>query len=136
MNNKNSIDNKDKMKTANRLRQALVSMLEGDGKLTALELCVRADISRNALYRYHPDVLQELHLLQKLRCREPSISKAKFEKLSTENEILRSQISKLAALVDHYFGAWQESSNLLKRRDKELSDLRRDIKSKVVLLKN
>jgi hypothetical protein len=134
--NEKIIDQKMKTNTSNRLRQALFSMAEGDGKLTALALCEKAEISRNALYRYHPDVVEELHRLQQLRYRDPSLAKIKIEKLRAENEALKFQISKLAALVDHYFGAWQESSNLLKRREKELSDLRRDIKSKVVLLKN
>jgi len=42
---------------------------------------------------------------------------------------LREDISKLAALVDHYYTAFQESHILLERRDRELAELRRGLSS-------
>jgi hypothetical protein len=46
------------------------------------------------------------------------------------------QVSRLAALADHYFAAWTESSALLERRDRELSDLRKRSKSKPIRLRD
>jgi len=37
--------------------------------------------------------------------------------LRNDNENLRHQAAKLAALVDHYFAAWQEASTQLARRE-------------------
>lgn len=45
--------------------------------------------------------------------------------LQRENRVLRERLAKLAALVDHYYCAYQESHHLLQRRDRELADLRR-----------
>ena len=89
-----------------RLREALAELVRQQASdntspaPTATALCELAGVSRNALYRYHPDVLQELH--------------------------------KLAALVDHYFAAWQETRVLLERRERELAELRRNIKPNLV----
>jgi hypothetical protein len=40
-----------------------------------------------------------------------------------------------AALVDHYFAAWQEASAQLARRERELADLRRNTPAKVVAVR-
>ena len=41
-------------------------------------------------------------------------------------------MAKLATLVDHYFAAWQETSRSpLRRRERELADLRRTVKPKL-----
>ena len=56
-----------KTASAQRLREALTTMVRQRGDsasppaLTATALCDLAGISRNALYRYHPDVVQALH---------------------------------------------------------------------------
>ena len=68
--------------------------------------------------------------------REPSLTKRRLEQLSNDNDALKLQLSQLAALVDHYFAAWQEVSNLLKRRESELSDLRKKNKSKVIVIQS
>ena len=53
-----------KTASAQRLREALTTMVRQRGDsasppaLTATALCDLAGISRNALYRYHPDVVQ------------------------------------------------------------------------------
>lgn len=131
-----SSDDQGKMSSSQRLRQALVAMANDGAILTASALCEKAEISRNALYRYHPDVVQELHQLQHLCRREPNLAKRRLEQLRNDNDALKLQVSQLAALVDHYFSAWQEVSNLLKRRENELSDLRKMNKSKVVAIQN
>jgi len=45
-------------------------------------------------------------------------------------------VTALAALVDHYFAAWQETRTLLERRERELPELRRNIKPKLVSSRN
>jgi predicted site-specific integrase-resolvase len=102
---------------------------------TATRLCENAGISRNALYRYHSDVLLELHKLQHQRYRQPTPAKRRLDQLQSDNDALNLQMAQLAALVDHYFAAWQEASTLLKRREKELSELRRAHSSKVVSMR-
>ena len=44
------------------------------------------------------------------------------------------QPTRLAALVDHYFAAWQETRLQLERRDRELAEVRRARKPQVVSL--
>ena len=56
--------------------------------------------------------------------------------LREDNDALKQQVAKLAALVDHYFAAWQETHTLLARRERELSELRRAAKSKVVSIRS
>ncbi len=53
-----------------------------------------------------------------------------------ENRELRDQVTALATLVDHYFAAWQETRTLLERRERELTELRRNIKPKLVSSRN
>jgi hypothetical protein len=57
------------------------------------------------------------------------------EGLRLENQTLVVQVSRLAALADHYFAAWTESSTLLDRRDRELADLRRRSNSEPISIK-
>jgi hypothetical protein len=54
--------------------------------------------------------------------------------LRRENEQLRVQRAKLVALVDHYYGAYRETQNLLERRERELADIRRRLDNKPILL--
>ena len=56
--------------------------------------------------------------------------------LREDNDALKQQVAKLAALVDHYFAAWQETRTLLERRERELSELRRAAKPKVVSIRS
>ena len=129
-----SSDDQAKMCSSQRLRQALVAIANDGAMPTASALCEKAEISRNALYRYHQDVVHELHQLQQLRRREPSLAKRRLEQLRNDNDALKLQVSQLAALVDHYFAAWQDASILLKRRENELSDLRKKNNSKLVVM--
>lgn len=117
-----------------RLREALAEVASDStiAMPTAAALCERAGVSRNALYRYHQDILQELHALQQRACPDPGPKNRELLRLRQEASDLREQLTKLAALVDHYFAAWQETCSLLHRRDRELADLRRDAKPNVV----
>lgn len=100
---------------------------------TVTELCRRAGVSRNALYRYHPDVLQDL---RKLQCR--ALRAARSREASTDermqNALLSRHISSLVALVDHYYLAYREASALLARRERELAEVRRSLKMKPALV--
>ncbi|MGJ7538596.1 MULTISPECIES: hypothetical protein [unclassified Variovorax] len=122
---------------AQRLRDALAQLaaLSTPEAPTASALCELAGVSRNALYRYHPDILHALHKLQRQRYRDPGPASRAVQQLRDENEDLHQQVTKLAALVDHYFAAWQETSSLLRRQERELADLRRNAKPKLVSIR-
>jgi uncharacterized protein YlxW (UPF0749 family) len=121
-----------------RLRAALAELVRqqtldtAPRPLTVTILCELAGVSRNALYCYHRDVLEELHTLQRQRRGDPGSARQEQQQLREENKALRHQVAGLAALVDHYFAAWQEVRTLLERRDRELADLRRNSKPKLV----
>jgi hypothetical protein len=125
-----------------RLRDALAELVRqqtldsAPQPPTATALCELAGVSRNALYRYHPDVLEELHKLQLQQRRDPGPAKQENQQLREENKELRHQVTALAALVDHYFAAWQETRTLLERRERELAELRRNIKPKLISSRN
>lgn len=123
---------------AQRLRDALAQLTAADGGAapTAKALCELAGVSRNALYRYHPDILIELHRLQHRRRRTSGPSALALEQLRADNRSLHHQVAMIAALVDHYFCAWQESQTLLERRERELAELRRHVKPKLVSIQH
>jgi AcrR family transcriptional regulator len=137
MNEKSATDSTSRSSTQ-RLREALAVLLEhqvGDDPpqaLTAKALCQLAGISRNALYRYHPDMLQALREAQQRHHHRPDAEKRAADQLRRENVALREQQAKLASLVDHYFAAWQESRLLLQRRERELAELRRNVRAQVI----
>lgn len=117
-----------------RLREALAELAADSAPAmpTAAALCERAGVSRNALYRYHRDILQELHALQQHARPDAGSTNREVLRLRQEAGDLRDQLKKLAALVDHYFAAWRETRSLLHRRDRELADLRHGAKPNVV----
>jgi AcrR family transcriptional regulator len=123
---------------ARRLCDALVRLTADNTSEapTASALCALAGVSRNALYRYHPDILQELHELQRQRHCDPGSARRALQQLRDENEDLCQQVTHLASLVDHYFAAWQEASSMLQRRERELADLRKSAKTKLVSIRN
>ena len=123
---------------AQRLRDALVRLTADNTPEapTASALCALAGVSRNALYRYHPDILKELHKLQRQRHCDPVSACRALQQLRDENKDLCQQVTHLASLVDHYFAAWQEASSMLQRRESELADLRKSAKTKLVSIRN
>ena len=122
-----------------RLKQALETLSQRSqtpaAPATVAELCRLAKVSRNSLYRYHTEILQAL---RKHHPRGPKSAQAKAQKSAQlrrdENVSLRDDISKLAALVDHYYAAFRESHILLERRDRELAELRRRFTTRPVSL--
>lgn len=117
-------------RAAERLRQALGDLARtSDGKISVAELCRRADVSRNSLYRYHGEILERLRRLPKPTSRAERAKQDVVNKLRIESAALRKQLAQVAALVDHFYAAYQESQLLLKRRDRELADVRRGLKA-------
>lgn len=77
-----------------------------------------------------------MHALQRQRHRDPGSARRALQRLRDENEDLGQQVTNLASLVDHYFAAWQEASSMLQRRERELADLRKSTKPKLVSIRN
>lgn len=128
----------DKSGSSQRLREALATMVRQQGSgispptLTATALCELAGISRNALYRYHPDVVQALHEAQQKHRPRSDDDRRAARQLRQDNGVLRERLAKLASLADHYFTAWQETRHLLERRERELAEVRRNSRARVV----
>ena len=101
---------------------------------TISQLCRLAGVSRNAVYRYHPKILAELRQ-QQGRDFHPS-GKWAASSGGPDYAALQDQISKLTALVDHYYAAYRETRALLDRRDRQLAELRRKLNGAPVLVRN
>jgi AcrR family transcriptional regulator len=103
--------------------------------VTVTELCRLAGVSRNSLYRYHSSILKVLHEHQR---RGSKFTQANVRKSvarrRVENIGLRADIAKLAALVDHYYAAYRETTVLLERRERELAELRGKLQLRPALL--
>jgi AcrR family transcriptional regulator len=121
---------------AERINEALAALRrsglggEPPDRATVAELCRRACVSRNTLYRYYPDVLEALRRLHRQQQRTtPVEASAASRDLRPELKSLQAQLNKLAALVDHYYAAYRETQTLLESRDREIAELRRRLKS-------
>jgi AcrR family transcriptional regulator len=121
---------------AERLHEALAALsnsrspAEPHDQTTVAELCRRAGVSRNTLYRYYPDVLEALRRLRRQQQHNtPAEASAARRDLRPELKSLQAQLSKLAALIDHYYAAYRDTQTLLERRDREIAELRRGLKS-------
>lgn len=55
--------------------------------------------------------------------------------LKRDNARLRERLARLAALTDHYYGAYREARELLARREGELAELRRRLDLKPITLR-
>lgn len=114
-------------RAAQRLMRALEVLKQKRGTddsapgLTVSELCRLAGVSRNAVYRYHPTILAALR---------GELGRDEANPATPDYALLQDQLSKLAALVDHYYAAYQETRGLLERRERELADLRRRLNAK------
>jgi hypothetical protein len=122
-----------------RLTQALAALIQADsraGSITVTALCQRAGVSRNSLYRYHPTILKELRKSRRQRSRAASSLHQRTFNQQQKISSLQAINVQLAALVDHYYLAYQEASTLLVRRESELARLRRGLNSTPTLLKS
>jgi hypothetical protein len=120
------------------LTKALETLTRQDrarATVTVTELCRLANVSRNSLYRYHSPIIKVLHEHQR-RGSKFTQSKARksVARHRAENIGLRADIAKLAALVDHYYAAYRETTVLLERRDRELAELRGKLQLRPALL--
>jgi AcrR family transcriptional regulator len=100
---------------------------------TISELCRLAGVSRNAVYRYHPRVLAELRRQQGRSSH--SLGQWAMSSRAPDQAHLQDQLTKLAALVDHYYAAYRETRALLDRRDRQLSELRRKLNNAPVAIR-
>ena len=127
---------------AERLYEALAVLARAlsDGqapdRVTVAALCRRADVSRNTLYRYHPEALEALRALRR---QQPSVAPEELDatlgQLRSELTSLHTQVRQLTALVDHFYAAYREAQLLLERRERELAQLRRSAHSAPVALR-
>lgn len=112
-----------------RLTEALSTFSTGCARprATVADLCRRAGVSRNTLYRYYPEVVQAVTLLRRRggsgRKRRQSET---LRALRSELMALRAQVAQLATLADHYHTVAEELRTLLARRDRELAASRDD----------
>jgi uncharacterized coiled-coil DUF342 family protein len=102
-------------------------------RLTVSALCRLAEVSRNTLYRYHAPILATLRHHQPRQSLRTKARRA-AEHRRRENHKLREHVSQLAALVDHYFAAYRETATLLERRERELTQLRKQLQARLTVL--
>ena len=100
---------------------------------TISELCRLAGVSRNAVYRYHPKILAELRRQQGRSADLPG--QWAMPSGGVDHALLQDQLSKLAALVDHYYAAYRETRALLDRRDRQLAELKRKLNSAPIAIR-
>jgi hypothetical protein len=89
-----------------------------------------ADVSRNTVYRYYPDIAAAARSLNRGRGAHPR--SAQLKALRSEVALLRVQLAKLATLVDHYHTEAKELRALLARRDRDLATGRSRMRATVV----
>jgi AcrR family transcriptional regulator len=126
-----------KISASDRLKSALAALKDsaphGERRITVAAVCRTADVSRNSLYRYHPEILRTLREQPrrgKVARRSSHAAAADRRELSA----LRLQAKRLAALADHFYAAYIETQALLVRRNQELAELRRRLDSKPLTL--
>jgi AcrR family transcriptional regulator len=116
-----------------RLTSALAALMNEAPKrtrLTVAELCRRAGVSRNSLYRYHAPILEALRQNQRRPGHGRAEARRAAERRRREELELHERFAKLAGLVDHYFTAYRETAALLERRERELAELRGKLASR------
>lgn len=125
-----------------RLRVALSEMVDKSEPLTVSALCINAGVSRTTAYKHHSDVIKELRRARGVHrdCLQHDAPQSRSgvlreERLNEENARLRQQFDAAVALLDHYYCAWREVSELLRRREGELAQLRRAVGRAPTLLR-
>jgi hypothetical protein len=126
-----------KISASDRLESALAALKDsaprGETRITAAAVCRAASVSRNSLYRYHPEILRTL---REQRPRRNVARRSSHAAAADRRELsaLRFQAKRLAALADHFYAAYTETQALLGRRNQELAELRRRLDSKPISL--
>ena len=81
-------------------------------------ICRDANISRNSLYRYHPDAVSRIRALQvKYRNLRETYATERESELRKKVAALEDRLAKMTSLVDHYFSAYQEAKEATRRQD-------------------
>jgi hypothetical protein len=96
---------------------------------TLSALCRLASVSRNSVYRYHPVILAALRVQQGRPATDPAALPSTQTVPATDYPLLQEQLSRLAALVDHYYAAYREARVVIERRERELAELKRKFRS-------
>jgi hypothetical protein len=86
---------------------------------TVTNLCRLARVSRNTLYRFYPEIAVDVRYLRRRRTRGPKGRATVIRTLRSEIHALRTQVTRLAALVDHYHAAAEELRSQLERRERK-----------------
>jgi hypothetical protein len=126
-----------KISASDRLKSALAALKgsapRGQTRITAAAVCRAANVSRNCLYRYHPEILRTL---REQRPRSNVARRSSHAAAADRRELsaLRFQATRLAALADHFYAAYTETQAILVRRNQELAELRRRLDSKPISL--
>jgi hypothetical protein len=118
---------------AARIDEALARVDPAE-RVTVTAVCRQAGISRNALYRFHPEALQRIRQLQQTH-RPTATDVTTIRDLRAELTQAQALTRHLTALVDHYAAACREAHELLARRDRELAELRRSRRSSPTALR-
>jgi len=85
--------------------------------------------------RYHAPILSALREHQRHGTQATHVNTRKrAERRRVENLVLREDVAKLAALVDHYYAAYRDAAGLLERSNRELAELRSKLAAKPTLL--
>ena len=110
------------------LNQLIQEASENGRRVTALELCKRAQVSRNCLYESHRDIVHELGGLTKIhKSPETSSLQTRIQELTQRNAALDLAVRQLASQCATYYQAYSETRRKLERSEKTLASLRRDI---------
>jgi hypothetical protein len=126
-----------KISASDRLKSALAALKDSaprrETRITAAAVCRTANVSRNSLYRYHPEILRTL---REQRPRRNAARRSSHAAAADRRELsaLRFQTKRLTALADHFYAAYTETQALLGRRNQELAELRRRLDSKPISL--
>jgi AcrR family transcriptional regulator len=105
---------------------SITSMESGSAsRPTISALCRAADVSRNTLYRYYPDIAKAVRHFGGRNGKRARLARQKaLAALRSEVSLLRGQLAQMATLADHYHAAAEEQRALVARRDRELAALR------------
>ena len=118
---------------AARIEEALASIGSAE-RANVAAVCRQAGVSRTALYRFYPEVIQRIRQLRHTH-RPTATDATTIRDLRAELTQAHTLTRHLTALVDHYAAACREAHELLARRDRELAELRRSRRSSPTALR-
>jgi hypothetical protein len=126
-----SVSSERKAADTENLRLALAQLKheaqEHGRRISAVELCKRAQVSRNCLYESHREIVRELGGLR-LTQKSPLLTEieAQMKRLKIRNAELELAVRQLASHCDAYYQAYSEVRRKLDRSEKTLASLRKE----------